>query len=287
MNLENENNVIKKIINSERHIIVRLGWTEVRLCQTWATKDYSDDYIKELTNTPYEQHWLSSAGVFPIEEDQISDLMNEYTDITISLSDEPKELVTYAKSLSSDYFENVLFKDNQQIHSRALNVFAHNNSFQTAMQDKRLCVVTSFPESIKQQLEKLDSLFEDKRLVNLKPENIVFIKAPPHKFISNDKENPYSSWNVALADMKDQLTKVNSRYDILLTGCGAFSLPLNYHAYKYNKVAINMGGDLQLMFGIKGKRWVDDGYAFNENWIYPIDSEKPENRNKVENGAYW
>lgn len=295
MDFENENNTLKKIINSERHIVVRIGWTENMLCSTWAAQDYNENYIKSLVANKnvgevhghHGNHWLNIIGVFPITEEQVSDFMNEYTDTLIALSEEPTELVTYAKTIPSEYLEQVLFNKNQHIHSRTFNVFSHANSYQRALENKRICVITSFPETIKQQLSKLESLFDDKRLANLKPENITFIKSPPHKFISNEQENPYSTWNDAVYDMKEQLSKANSKYDVLITGCGAFSLPLTYHAYNHNKVAISLGGDLQLMFGIKGKRWVDDGYPFNDNWIYPLDSEKPENRARVENGAYW
>ena len=56
------------------------------------------------------------------------------------------------------------------------------------------------------------------------------------------------------------------------------------------KKAIHMGGSLQLLFGIKGKRWEDMvGYAgmMNEHWVKPLPEETPPNRTKVEDGPYW
>jgi hypothetical protein len=48
-----------------------------------------------------------------------------------------------------------------------------------------------------------------------------------------------------------------------------------------------MGGDLQLMFGVRGKRWKQEDYNFNEHWISPLPEEVPKENYKVEGGAYW
>ena len=47
-------------------------------------------------------------------------------------------------------------------------------------------------------------------------------------------------------------------YDVVLIGAGAFSLPLVAHAKRRGKVGIHMGGSLQILFGILGKRWRED-----------------------------
>jgi hypothetical protein len=85
--------------------------------------------------------------------------------------------------------------------------------------------------------------------------------------------------------MIDDITYTD--YDILLTSCGAFSLPLCYHAFKSNKIAMNLGGDMQLLFGVKGKRWNNPFYQYNEYWINPLPEETPQGVLKVEGGCYW
>ena len=46
-------------------------------------------------------------------------------------------------------------------------------------------------------------------------------------------------------------------YEVCLIGCGAYGLPLAAHVKKQGKKAIHIGGALQLLFGIMGKRWID------------------------------
>ena len=46
---------------------------------------------------------------------------------------------------------------------------------------------------------------------------------------------------------------------------------------------------LQLLFGIKGKRWDDANgkLLYNEHWVRPLSSDRPPGAGEVEGGAYW
>lgn len=88
----------------------------------------------------------------------------------------------------------------------------------------------------------------------------------------------------------------NIDYDICLIGCGAYGFHLAAHAKLTGHKAVHLGGSLQLLFGIAGKRWFDPNSNIlypiyknikNENWTYPDMTEKPSGADKVENGCYW
>ena len=57
------------------------------------------------------------------------------------------------------------------------------------------------------------------------------------------------------------------------------------------KIAIHLAGWTQKLFGIYGKRWVQDQPEFskyiNQYWVRPSEDEKPEGAQKVEGGCYW
>ena len=79
-------------------------------------------------------------------------------------------------------------------------------------------------------------------------------------------------------------------FDTAIIGCGAYGLPLAAKLKAAGKQAIHMGGATQILFGVKGRRWVDNpraGLTFNEEWVYPLESETPKNCNVVENHCYW
>lgn len=71
------------------------------------------------------------------------------------------------------------------------------------------------------------------------------------------------------------------------------------------KTAVHLGGGLQLLFGIKGKRWDDSNYGvkefaqyeglmdkpycslYNNHWIRPLPSDTPKNIKKLDGAIYW
>lgn len=91
--------------------------------------------------------------------------------------------------------------------------------------------------------------------------------------------------------MQDDISHID--FDIALIGCGAYGMPLGaFIKSQMHKKAIHMGGTLQILFGIKGKRWEENGYdyqykLYNEYWVRPTDDLKPKNYKDVEGGCYW
>lgn len=79
-------------------------------------------------------------------------------------------------------------------------------------------------------------------------------------------------------------------FDIAIVGCGAYGFPLAAKIKAAGKQVIHMGGVTQVLFGIKGRRWVENPRSelkFNDAWVYPMSSETPQNNKVVENGCYW
>lgn len=64
----------------------------------------------------------------------------------------------------------------------------------------------------------------------------------------------------------------------MLNRLWSLRFPLAAHVKRTGKKAIHLGGGLQLLFGIRGKRWdMRDEYKslMNEYWIRPSEDETP------------
>jgi hypothetical protein len=95
-----------------------------------------------------------------------------------------------------------------------------------------------------------------------------------------------------LAGMESEMDRINKEegFDVALIGCGAAGLPLAAKAKAMGKVGIHLGGPLQLLFGIRGKRWdsrPEFQSFFNENWCRADGSETPLEFSTVDHGGYW
>jgi len=98
-----------------------------------------------------------------------------------------------------------------------------------------------------------------------------------HMFLGSDGED----------GLEKLATEVASKeFDVALIGAGAWALPLEVRIKQMGRCAIHMGGEMQLLFGIKGKRW-EGRFIYNESWIRPFAEDTPTEVNRVEDGCYW
>lgn len=67
-------------------------------------------------------------------------------------------------------------------------------------------------------------------------------------------------------------------------------MPLACRLKKKGIIAIVLGGSIQVLFGIKGKRWethpVISGF-WNTTWRNPNPAEVPGGAAEIEGGCYW
>lgn len=159
-----------------------------------------------------------------------------------------------------------------------------------ALEGKKVLVVHPFRDTIEKQYARREKLFPGKDI--LPQFDLKVVKAVQSAAGGVCPE--FKDWFEALDYMKAEIDKQD--YDICLIGCGAYGFPLAAHCKRMGKQAIHLGGVLQLLFGIKGKRWETEGcykteypYAnyYNEYWVRPSEEERPKEAGKVENGCYW
>ena len=149
----------------------------------------------------------------------------------------------------------------------------------------RLLIISPFVKTMQKQLPRMNKINDPYEKLAIDwghlKKTLQFIRCP---FQSHLEPSPYDSWEDGL----EKLTKeVSSKdFDLALIGAGAWSLPLGSRIKKMGKSAIHMGGEMQLLFGIKGKRWAQTA-MYNSNWVTADPNETPQNRNKVEDGCYW
>lgn len=181
----------------------------------------------------------------------------------------------------------------QKVMLLALEPYWATNPWTRALEGKKVLVIHPFASLIESQYaEKRELLFQDKRVLPS------FELKPLQAVQSIGGESDFNDWFEALDWMKSCMDATD--YDIALIGCGAYGFPLAAHAKRMGKQPVHLGGALQLLFGIRGKRWEDPSYGlrvfgvqnmykrlFNEAWVYPTESLRPKYANRVESGCYW
>ena len=181
----------------------------------------------------------------------------------------------------------------QKVTLMALEPYWAVKPWTRALEGKKVLVIHPFASLIESQYaEKRELLFQDKRVLpNFELKTLQAVQ-------SIGGESDFKDWFEALDWMKTRMDATD--YDIALIGCGAYGFPLAAHAKRMGKQSVHLGGALQLLFGIRGKRWDDPSYGretlqdkgsylrlFNLNWVYPGEKYKPVHASDIENGCYW
>jgi hypothetical protein len=170
---------------------------------------------------------------------------------------------------------------------KGLEPFYHENPWTKELAGRRVVAVTPFAGSVSHQWSTRTGadLFPGDPAV-LPRFALRIVRAP---FSAGLRRPSHPSWQVALTHLKTEVAK--EPFDMALIGAGAFSLPLSsFVREELGASVVHLGGALQLLFGIKGRRWKDRpmiSRLFNDSWIHPLPDETPRARWKIEGGGYW
>ncbi len=164
-----------------------------------------------------------------------------------------------------------------------LRPWEHLNPWSEVLEDKKVLVVHPFETSIKNQYLQRERLFKDQRVLPR-------FELKTFKAVQSIAGNSvgFVTWFEALDWMCEKIS--NIEFDIAIIGAGAYGLSLAAFVKQMGKKSVHLGGVTQLFFGIKGKRWEEQGYLQkigNEYWVRPLPSEVPDNFQSVERGSYW
>lgn len=287
--------MIRELLNSEKPIMIaRYGSTELMCMLNYlGVKRGRPNIIKYIQGKELDWWWNKNclkqieqwSGFFPPTIENVE----RFCEIMIQDSAKVDILVSWLQNES--YFDYQL-QNSKRIEFVFLDPFWSKIPWTVGLKNKKVLVIHPFEQAIISQYKKRKLLFEN---LDILPDfELKTIKAV--QSLGGDSE--FESWFDALEFMKSEIDKID--FDICLIGAGAYGFPLAAYVKDKGKKAIHMGGSLQLLFGIKGKRWENPLYGrvelnqrgkypalINNNWIYPGEEGKPKNAEMIEGACYW
>ena len=281
--------IAELLSRGEPSMVARLGTTESNI-----VRYFVENGGKNRTHFPAEMKTaiLELSGFFPPEDHLLTRFSQESLE-HLAFAD-----VMGVRVSPSEWgfwnLEKFLIETNcpraELIGLEEVMPIGQANPWTKGLSGKKVLVIHPFAETIRRQYENRTTLFQDPDFL---PEFDLQVMAATQSVGRNHKTLPFADWFEALDGMrKDLETRV---FDVALIGAGAYGLFLAAECKKLGSIGIQVGGALQLMFGIKGQRWVDptnvDSRAVsplvNENWVSPDPQEIPLGAERVEGGCYW
>ena len=224
-------------------------------------------------NSKLANQFCNNAGFFPNTYQQIARFAH-------LLVEDMSQVDILASWLANEKLFSDKLMHAKKIRRIDLEPFNYNIPWTKVLRGKKILVIHPYEDSIKHQWENRDKLFNNPYIL---PEFDLKILKAVQSAACN--QTPFKTWFEALDYMKDQINLID--FDIALIGCGAYGFHLAAHIKRIGKKAVHIGGVLQMLFGIVGKRWENKVSFINDNWIRPLPSDIIDNANSIENGCYW
>jgi hypothetical protein len=242
------------LMSDQPCMIARFGSTELSCLINYigVTQD-KNKYVQYIQGKTQRWWWERNiinqmqnwSGFFPSSQDKIEQFCQ------LMLEDIP-EIDVLGSWLADEKIFAKEIKNSAKINFELLNPYFSKIPWTKALEGKKVLVVHPFATTIEKQYRKRELLFKDNLLPAFELQTIQAVQSiagNPTQFID---------WFAALDFMKTKIDKQD--YDICLIGCGAYGFPLAAHVKRNGKKAVHLGGSLQLLFGIRGKRWEDINY---------------------------
>jgi hypothetical protein len=233
--------------------------------------------LNSIINLDINQNFLFyNAGIFPNNKE----IMKKYLNL---LKIAIRDLDVIAIWGNNQYLQkNLSNQKSVKVKLRALEPYYHKNFWSKILLNKKVLVISPFTDTITKQYKKKNLIWKNTILPEFE---LITLKFPlSHALL----DTGYESFLDLLDDYKKKINNID--FDIALIGCGGYSLLLCQHIKLLNKSAFHLGGALQILFGIKGGRWDNHEVIskfFNEHWVRPNQTETPNQKEIIENSAYW
>ena len=231
----------------------------------------------------------NSAGFFPND----IRLGKRFTDCMIDAMRHTDVYACNNEFLENWFIDQYLPKESDAVTTfRIFEQYSLKKPWTSALAGKKVLVVTPFTDSVEQQYAKREKIWPG---TDILPE-FTLLTYRSLMTIGDMKDDRFADWFEGLEFMKKEILAMD--FDVALIACGAYGYALASEVKKAGKQAVCMGGVLQILFGILGRRW--DGWRFggiekmepklkpyyNENWTYPIE-DRPGEADKLEYAQYW
>ena len=228
-----------------------------------------------------------NAGIYPITQAHI---FYRWRDLT-------KRAILEADVLATGWYEPLKAAETEafekwlvsaiQIPLRSLEPYYVDPKLQwtALLSGHKVAVVSSFTQSAKAQIKNgykgtLPPDVDWQWIQTGHPRIIAMGRNewPPH----------IHSWIQAADYVVASIVESGARFALI--GCGGLGMPIAKMLKDRGIIAIVLGGAIQVLFGIKGRRWENHpiiSMMWTDDWVWPSEEETPGNANIIEGGCYW
>lgn len=259
------------ILSGRPFALCRLGSAEFTMMQLF------DEY--EL----FHHNRLPQSNMYSLFHEDINEI-RRWVDLTKEDCKDVDIMAYFEDHPIEEYLIRSYCGNSKLIRLEQIEAIIYASPWTMALAGKKVLVISPFVETITEQYPKMDQIYAGKEMLpkfELKTLKSVWFSGT---------DDDFDTWFDGLDYLYEEAMKID--FDIALLSCSTFGFDLACMFKRAGKQAIQYGGALQVLFGIKGARW--DNYPpysqyYNEHWVRAPKTESPSKSfvNKLDHGCYW
>lgn len=242
-----------------------------------------------------KKHICVNAGIFPNNDESIDSWAKSMINVILPGMDVMVEW-NPSMPLQESHMLNAYSAESKRIPLRSLEPYYETDPdaiWTYALPPRsKIAIISPFAKSIAAQWEKRNAIWPSNMIWNSESPTLIPIKCGFNPNITKQSGWPIAvregGWNTAVRYMVDLAYASGANYAIV--GAGGMSLPIVYELKLRGISSIHLGGATQILFGVKGNRWVHHSVIskfFNNAWVKPLPEEIPDYAYSIEGGCYW
>ena len=278
------------ILNGKKYAIGKLGTTEQQILyyEIILNKSINKNNLLDFQNQLFNS-FTKNAGVFPSEKEFILDYAKYFASGLSNLDCLGLFYQTREIEILKYYnFKNftTFFMNQEPDRSTPNNDLLCYLPF---FKDKKILIICPFADFLKERANKetFENVWAKTGKKWFYPKSVLSLEFPYG--LSNATQQKYKNGFNLIKEIEDKIKVID--FDIALIASGGIAIPLAIFIKDQDKIAISLGGHLQVLFGVLGGRWRNSKEwqkkYINEFWVDVPKKYIPPEGKDCENNCYW
>ena len=247
--------------------------------------------LLHIAQSSYIYHNLVQSGLFPADVTFYQQYNERYVDALRELDYLgvfPDMVARYRPMIKHHRFDFALMSYLDQEPDRSAPS-DEANCYLPLFQGKRLLLISSYATLLAERATqaKFEQVWGKTGKRWFFPTSVTALEFPYG--YPTTAQPQYANSIALLASIKRRMSQVE--FDVALIAAGGMAIPIAAYAKSIGKIGIDLGGHLQILFGILGNRWRNrpkwQTRYFNAHWIDMPARFKPQTPYQADDGAYW
>lgn len=262
----------------------RNGTIEIEVLFFWVLRRKTYPYPERL-----RQQIQRNAGIFPDTDESIDRWCEAYIDALKVMDGGAAGWYKPTEHMEKSILELCVGEGCFSTPLRSLEPYyvEPGKRWTQHLTGKQVCVVSSFAETMRTQVQR-KGIWND--LIDYSKTEWSFVKTgyAPTTALGKAAWPVEGGWEEAVDYVIKEVTA--AKPDICLIGCGGLGMVIAGRLKRLGISAFVLGGAIQILFGIKGRRWATHDVIskfWNDKWVSPAEAEVPGGAAQIEGGCYW